>query len=268
MIAVGSTSDGAALLGAGLALVLLGGVELRLPRLRDFATLLWGSGLAVAAVGEAIMVQGVPLTLIWTVSAVALAVLARVLGERRLTAAAGGYLVVAAAHTLVDETPPSRLVHATLHPGAHLAALALVVAATAAVAQLVQAEDDASRATQAKGFWVAGVLGIYGLCLAILELAERVAPGNDVHTNFQRGHTAVSAFLGVLGLGLLYAGLKRSSRGLRIGGLALLAVILGKIFLYDLAALSSATRAVSFLAVGGALLLGGFFYQRLATTDA
>ena len=45
------------------------------------------------------------------------------------------------------------------------------------------------------------------------------------------------------------------------------AVILVKIFLYDLAALSSATRAVSFLAVGGALLLGGFFYQRL-TSDA
>src|SRR5439155_8780449 len=141
-------------------------------------------GLAVVAVGEAMMVQGVPLALVWTSSAVALGVVARVLGERRLSVAAGGYLLIAAAHTLVDETPPSRLVHATLHPGAHLAALVLVVAATAAVAQLVQADDEAARATRTQEFWAAGVLGVYGLCLAILELAERVAPGDNVHTNF------------------------------------------------------------------------------------
>ena len=40
-------------------------------------------------------------------------------------------------------------------------------------------------------------------------------------------------------------------------------VSLAKIFLYDLAKLSSVTRALSFLAVGAVLLLAGFFYQRL-----
>jgi uncharacterized membrane protein len=53
-------------------------------------------------------------------------------------------------------------------------------------------------------------------------------------------------------------------RALRIGGFVLFGLILAKIFLYDLAALSSATRAVSFLAVGAVLLLGGFCYQRLS----
>src|SRR5205807_5031239 len=138
-------------------------------------------------------------------------------------------------------------VHAALHPGAHLAAVALVVAATGAVAQLLPRNGEDFRRARIVGLSAAGVLCVYGLCLAILELAERVAPGHDLHANFQRGHTAVSGFLGLLGLGLLYAGLKRSSRGLRVGGLALLGVILAKIFLYDLAALSSATRAVSFL---------------------
>ena len=38
---------------------------------------------------------------------------------------------------------------------------------------------------------------------------------------------------------------------------------LAKLFLYDLSRLSSITRALSFLAVGAVLLLGGFFYQRL-----
>src|SRR5207249_2954459 len=103
------------------------------------------------------------------------------------------------------------------------------VAATLGVAQLAREHGERARAAAGKAFWIAGVLGVYGLCLGILELAERVAPGNDVHTNFQRGHTTVSGFLGLLGLGLLYAGLKRSSRGLRIGGLALLGVILAKI---------------------------------------
>ena len=46
--------------------------------------------------------------------------------------------------------------------------------------------------------------------------------------------------------------------------LALFGVSLAKLFIYDLSRLSSITRALSFLAVGGVLLLGGFFYQRLA----
>src|SRR5262249_22569087 len=165
-----------------------------------------------------------------------------------------------------EEAPPGRLIYSSLHPGAHLVALLLVVAAVVGVAVLLGRDDESERAARDVAFWVAALLAVYGLCLAILELAERVAPGNDVATNFQRGHTAVSAFLGLLGLGLLYAGLKRGSRGLRVGGLALLGAILAKIFLYDLAALSSATRAVSFLAVGAVLLLGGFFYQRLSAS--
>jgi hypothetical protein len=267
-VAQGATSDGAAVLGAGIALTLVGGFELRLPRLRDFATLLWGTGLAVMAVGEAIMTGGIPLVLVWTASAVALAALARVVSERRLFVAAGGYLAIAAPYTLVDETPPSRLVYSTLHPGAHLVALVLVVAAVVAVGQLLRRDDESGRAARDAAFWVGALLAVYGLCLAILELAERIAPGSDVATNFQRGHTAVSAFLGLLGVGLLYAGLKRARSGLRVGGLVLLGAILAKIFLYDLAALSSATRAVSFLVVGAALLLGGFFYQRLSTIHA
>ena len=62
----------------------------------------------------------------------------------------------------------------------------------------------------------------------------------------------------------LYVGLKRRRALLRGGGFVLFAVSLGKIFLLDLPSLSSAQRALSFLAVGAVLLLGGFFYQRLS----
>ena len=102
--------------------------------------------------------------------------------------------------------------------------------------------------------------------LRILELAQHVGSAS-VSTSFQRGHTGVSALWGALGLALLIAGLKRDSRGLRLGGLGLLAISLGKLFLYDLATLSSVTRALSFLAVGAVLLLGAFFYQRAAQDE-
>ena len=85
-----------------------------------------------------------------------------------------------------------------------------------------------------------------------------------VHTDFQRGHSVVSAFWGLLALVSLYVGLKKRRGVLRVGGFILFAISLGKIFLYDLPSLSSVQRALSFLAVGAVLLLGGFFYQRLS----
>jgi uncharacterized membrane protein len=74
----------------------------------------------------------------------------------------------------------------------------------------------------------------------------------------------VSALWGVIGLVLLYSGLQRRVRALQLGGFALFGISLAKLFLYDLAFLSSVARAFSFLAVGAVLLLGGFFFQRLA----
>ena len=83
-------------------------------------------------------------------------------------------------------------------------------------------------------------------------------------TDFQRGHTAVSALWGLLGLAVLYVGLKRRLNWLRVVGFGLFGLALAKLFLYDLANLSSITRALSFLAVGAVLLIGGFFVQKLS----
>jgi uncharacterized membrane protein len=106
------------------------------------------------------------------------------------------------------------------------------------------------------------VLSVYAVSLAILGAFEWIGTAS-VETDFQRGHSAVSAFWGITGLAALYVGLRRGLRVLRLAGFALFAVALAKIFLYDLANLSSITRALSFLAVGAVLLLAGFFYQRL-----
>jgi uncharacterized membrane protein len=47
-------------------------------------------------------------------------------------------------------------------------------------------------------------------------------------------------------------------------GFGLFGLALAKLFLYDLAFLSSITRAASFLAVGAVLLVAGFFVQKLS----
>src|SRR5262249_46990906 len=163
------------------------------------------------------------------------------------------YLALALGHALILEAPPQDLFVARTGSGSGAPAILLVALAVGAVAHL---------ARERRAFWLAGVLAVPGLSLAILGLAENVFAAG-LQADFQRGHTAVSAFWGLLGLVLLYAGLTRW-RSLRLAGLALFGIALGKIFLYDLPSLSSIERALSFLAVGAVLLLGGFFYQRLA----
>ena len=67
---------------------------------------------------------------------------------------------------------------------------------------------------------------------------------------------------GLYGLGLLLAGLRGAVRGLRYAGLALFAVVVGKIFLVDLAGLESVYRILAFIALGILLFLAALLYLR------
>jgi uncharacterized membrane protein len=146
------------------------------------------------------------------------------------------------------------------HPGDGVPSLLLVIGATATLAWAIGWHDR----YRLFAIWAAGALAVYAASISILEAAQRISP-ESVHTDFQRGHTAVSAFWALLALVSLYVGLRRRNGLLRGGGFILFAISLGKIFLFDLPSLSSAQRALSFLAVGAVLLLGGFFYQRLSS---
>ena len=249
--------------GNGLMLVAVGALYTALAAVtfsrRDLGTVLWALGLAVAGYGEAILLSGVWLVLAYTATGAALAALTVTTKERRLQLAALVYLVVAALVTLIGETPPTDLVAAHAHPGHGLPSLVLLLAAVAVFAWSL----DWHERYRVQTVWLAGALAVYGASLAILEAAQRLSP-EGVHTDFQRGQTAVSALWGMLALVSLYVGLKHRRALLRGGGLILFGISLGKIFLFDLPSLSSAQRALSFLAVGAVLLLGGFFYQRLS----
>jgi uncharacterized membrane protein len=221
----------------------------------------------LAAAADLELLSGRYSVLGWAAAGVAVAWVARRAGEPRLHLGAAAFLGLAVGRALVVQAPPSHLFHVQPHPAYGSASIFLAAAGVALAARLAQPELQRLRAYRSTAWWIAGVLTVYGLSLLILELFSRISQGG-LQTEFERGQTAVSAFWGLLGLALLYVGLKRGWRSIRVAGLAFFPVSLAKIFLYDLPSLSSVTRALSFLAVGGVLLLGGFFYQRLTADSA
>jgi hypothetical protein len=227
--------------------------------------LLWGTALVLGYGSSERLVSGTYHVLALSLAAATLAWLSTQAREPRFLGAAAVSVLVAVATVVFFVAPPGQLFRPHEHPG-NSALGALFVALAAGFAASIAGEGtELRRRGRSVGFWVAGVLAVYGLSLFILELFQ-VSFGGSVDTDFHRGHTAVSAFWGLIGLVLLYVGLTRL-RALRVAGFAMFTVSLAKIFLFDLPSLSSITRALSFLAVGAVLLLGGFFYQRLATAQ-
>jgi uncharacterized membrane protein len=251
---------GASLLAAAAVYGAFAAVAFPSARLRDLSTLHWATALAIAAPAAALLLSDTLLVLAWTATAAALSLLAKWTREDRFHAGALVYLLAGLAHTVVLDASPDHFFFSSRHPASGLGALALVIAAAAVFAACIPA--DLLRRARVVALSSVGVLAVYGASLAILELFEAIGSAS-VHTSFQRGHTAVSTLWGLLGLVLLYLGLKRHT-ALRVAGFVLFGASLAKLFLYDLAFLSSVARALSFLAVGAVLLLGGFFYQRLS----
>jgi Predicted membrane protein (DUF2339) len=261
---------GAALLAlaavyAALSLLIFGRA-----RLRDTSTLLWGSALLVGVPATVQLFSDTPLALVWAGLAAMLALLPRWTNESRFHVGSGVYLALAVGHALVFDAPPTAFFESNRHPASGAGAVAGAAAAVLVLALVVRIPDSVQiperlRRVRSPCFAPAGALVTYAASLVVLELFE--LGGGRIETRFERGHAAVSAVWGVLALLLLYLGLTRRV-SLRLAGFALFGITLAKIFLYDLSTLSPVARALSFLAVGAVLLLGGFFYQRLSSDSA
>ena len=272
-------AEGIVVLGLGTVYAALGASVYR--GRRDLATWLWTTGLVIVLVGWGDLVGGTPRAVAVAGTAAVVTVFAQRTGDRRLRLAAAGTIVLALLRALFVVSPPRELFVAGAHPGDGVVALAAVALASAWFAIATHGLRDRKpprprrarlahrldRVARHSAPWVAGVLAVETVSLAILQIFQWAGPGS-VHLEFQHGQTAVSAFWGLLGLLALYQGLLRRSPGLRRAGFVIFALSLAKIFLYDLSELSSITRALSFLAVGGVLLLSGFFYQRLSAPTA
>jgi uncharacterized membrane protein len=247
---------------------------------RDLATLLWAPALGVGCVALAEVLDGTWLVLAWTAASVALAAVADRTAERRLQLAALAYAVLATLHVLSLDAPPSDFFEPSRHPEAGVSAVLVAVLGAAVLASVARARprraepdildlyvEQRQPAVRRASAVALVVLTLYAVSLSLLGLAEAIGSGS-VSSRFHAGHAAVSAVWGVLALLALYAGLRKGPGWLQAVGFGLFAVSLAKIFLYDLTFLSSITRALSFLAVGAVLLLGGFFVQRLGGQHA
>jgi hypothetical protein len=256
----GIDRTGAALLALAVVYVLPAGLVFGQTRLRDLSTLLWSSALLVGVLSTELLLSNTALALVWAGVVVVLVGVSQWTDERRFQIGAAAYLALATGHALIFDAPPTDFFESNRHPASGAGAVAGAAIAALALALVVRM-PQMLRMSRAPVFALAGVLATYSASLVILEVFE--LGGGRIEAKFERGHAAVSAVWGVLALLLLYLGLTRRL-SLRLAGFALFGVTLAKIFLYDLATLSPVARALSFLAVGAVLLLGGFFYQRLS----
>jgi uncharacterized membrane protein len=182
----------------------------------------------------------------------------------------GGSAALAAIVLLAYETP--RMLFHTSHTPA--SGLAAAVTATVALGLAGWAAARAGvtpavgRVTLPAGLvHVAGAAALWTLAAAILgaaQLPADAAAARSVHDAFQQGHVVVSISWALVGLALVVGSLRGDRRSLRAGGVALLFVAVGKLFLYDLAFLTAMARAVSFIASGSVLLLAALLLQRFA----
>jgi uncharacterized membrane protein len=201
--------------------------------------------MAAVAYLTAIVLDGSLLTAAFAAQALALVALGARTGDRAASGGGLAFLGLAVAHALAFEAPPAALV--TGLPSIPAAGLALGAVALAALraAQLLPRERTAL---------------VAGATLAVLHLASSAlvtVVAGDL------GQALMSALWAAAGLAALALGLLRDVRTLRLGALALLLVTIGKVFLYDLAALGSLYRVGSFIALGVLLLLGAALWQRM-----
>lgn len=73
---------------------------------------------------------------------------------------------------------------------------------------------------------------------------------------------SLSLLWGGYALGLVYLGLKKGNVVLRYAAMGLLAITLGKLFLYDIANMNTIAKTIVMIALGAILLLVSFIYNR------
>ena len=243
-------------IGVAVAHVVLGVAVLRSRISHEIGLLVAAIGASLAAIGMALALDGPALVAGWTAEAVLLAFVAHRTQTKRGYLGSGAFLSLAAVHVLAFEAPPRALAYGLDSFGNAVVGLALVVAAMVVVSILLIEDELEEEGTILR--CVAAAFAVYLGSVVVVDLA-----GAEPDQVAQTSQLALSAFWAVLGFGSLVAGLVRNIKWLRLAGLGLLALAVGKVFIVDLAALESIWRVASFLALGLLLLAGAFAYQKV-----
>ena len=216
--------------------------------------------MAAPAYLAAATLDGAALVVVLSTGAVVLAELARRLRVELAASGALAYLAGALAHVMIFEAPPTALVAGVDAPAAAAIALGAVVVAAVACAWRGVRTGEA----------LLGAAAVAALYLASVLVVTPFQPGNptaeaslfalDVR---QQGQVLLSALWSLAGFAARVVGLRRDLRLVRLGALTLLLVTVGKVFLFDLATLTSVYRVASFIGLGLFLLTAAFVWQRM-----
>jgi uncharacterized membrane protein len=232
----------------------------------DWKAVTDATALAAVAYGTVVLLDGVWLAVAWAAEAALLAEAGKRFAHRVSAAGAFGFLLLAALHALSFEARPDALVEGADPFWQALVALGAIAVAAAFAATRTIGLFPNDRMLLC---FVSGTSLVY---LASIGIVSAFQPGSvELDTGKltvrEQGQALLSAFWSVLGVGLLWAGLRRNLRALRLAGFSLLAVAVGKVFLYDMAALDQGYRVLSFVVLGLLLLAGAYAYQRMRRSN-
>jgi uncharacterized membrane protein len=219
------------------------------------------AGISACLYLTGLLLDGAALTAAVAAEGVVLAMLSRRFGDQPTGAVALVLLGTTAGHGLVQSAPPVSLVTGLADPLDAVIALGAVAAATIVAAGALETLSPRARPAL---LGAAGITLLYlasGLVVTPFESGEAV--DSALLSAHQQGQMVLSVFWALVGVAVLVTGLQRDLHALRLAGLALLGVTVAKVFLFDLATLSSMYRVVSFIGLGVLLLAGAFVWQRL-----
>jgi uncharacterized membrane protein len=158
---------------------------------------------------------------------------------------------------LLVEAPPTYLLDGVEGLGAALAGIGACSVAALVCGYYGRRIEPLGASAMAT---IAGAAGLVYLgSIAIVAAAGTT----DLGAVSQAGQVWLSAFWAVTGLGAVIYGLLRHTPSIRHCGLALLALAIAKVYIYDLSELDELARVLSFVALGLFLLVGAFAYQRI-----
>ena len=197
-----------------------------------------------------IQFSGYRVTMTWALEAAAIAWLAKALDDRRLEIGAGFVLAFVVVRLLGRDSTT----YAAQFFNVRLLTFVISAASFWIVSRCVKTPRYAAIAYGAGH----GVL-LWGLGLEVAAWARRTAEPAEINSTTT---TLLSILLAVYALGLIAAGTVTRSAINRLFGLALLGVVVVKLYVVDVWDLSRGFRITAFLGLGALLLLVSFLYSR------
>ncbi|HEX8985302.1 MAG TPA: DUF2339 domain-containing protein [Bryobacteraceae bacterium] len=220
------------------------------------ALLLAGIALSFTTLAIPIQFAGYRIAVAWALEGAALAWIAARSREARLAAVAPAVLALAVLRVLAVD---SHMYSSTSDYALFANARFLAFAATATALWFTVRSISHIRA--AASTYICGhLILLWGLSLEVLAWAERNAPAPDV-ANLQSA--AISILLAAYAVILVAAGVARRTPLNRILGLALLALVVMKLYLFDVWRITRGMyRVAAFAGLGVLLLITSYLYSR------